>query len=652
MRIFIAIFVLLFVALLAFPSFTAELDTHPVSAIVLLISALALIAYELRRMWLKFKSRMAHDELYSKDASLFAELAPLVAKEVRVQIAADERPSPLKENYISLTHAAMIVVGNELRKEYETETGFTTPTMSWLTKRNGANPIEGYASLFSTALARYTSKLPAYVKEPAIFRAQLGAIPHYKAIEDFHFTFHNNSLHFLWSMYQQKHETVKEQTAGKFYEWGDKTFYQRLTSGLPFSPLFEPTALVPITIPDELRFRGVYILAPQGKGKTTLLGAILKKDLERVKKGGASVILMDSKGALIDAARQLKDIKDKIVLIEPSPTLAINPLDLGATGSHTIELLEYLFSGLFETAPSEKQLTLLRSVLLAMTAIPHATIFTLREMLAAPIGGYQEYDLSLMHPDDRAFFTSGKFDSKTYKDTKEELDWRIQSLITKIPVLRDMFKAPKTRLDLGKEMDAGRLIIIDNSEAKLGKAGAEFFGRFFLALTLAAAQQRARKEDDEKLPCFLYIDECDTVIAKDRNIYEMIKRCRSQKVGVVLAHQYLVDIKSLDVKAALMNCAVRFANTDDEAPDMAPRMRTTPEHLRSLHDLQFALFMSDLTKDALTITVPPDYINKWPKMSAPEMVELRKEMEAKYHYTRQADIPQEEPSTEPQGWRR
>ena len=94
-----------------------------------------------------------------------------------------------------------------------------------------------------------------------------------------------------------------------------------------------------------------------------------------------------------------------------------------------------------------------------------------------------------------------------------------------------------TRLDLGKEMDAGKVIIINNSKAILGDEGAEFFGRFFVALIARAAQQRSGKPAATKKPCYVYIDECQSVIAKDTRIPVLLDECRSQKIALILAQR-------------------------------------------------------------------------------------------------------------------
>src|SRR6185503_15452256 len=105
------------------------------------------------------------------------------------------------------------------------------------------------------------------------------------------------------------------------------------------------------------------------------------------------------------------------------------------------------------------------------------------------------------------------------------------------PILKAMFDAPRTKLDIGKAMDAGSVVIINNSKALLGDAGSEFFSRFFIALVLAAAQQRSGRPEYEKRPVFFYIDECHNAIHRDPKITAILDDCRSQKIALILAHQ-------------------------------------------------------------------------------------------------------------------
>src|SRR5207253_1378624 len=93
-------------------------------------------------------------------------------------------------------------------------------------------------------------------------------------------------------------------------------------SNTPFFDLL--TTPVHFSLPDDQRFSGHWIVAPPGRGKTTLLHAMFLDDLMR----DASIIVMDSKGDLITPIKELAAVKERLVLIEPDPDfpLALNPL--------------------------------------------------------------------------------------------------------------------------------------------------------------------------------------------------------------------------------------------------------------------------------------------------------------------------------------
>ena len=176
-------------------------------------------------------------------------------------------------------------------------------------------------------------------------------------------------------------------------------------------------------------------------------------------------------------------------------------------------------------------------------------------------------------------------------------------------------------------MNAGRVIIIDNSKEKLG-AGLEFFSRLFIALILAAAEQ-GRKNN---IPVYIYIDECQNVIRNDEKIATILNECRSAKIALLMAHQSLAQIDDNKVQAGLADCDLRFANTNNDAKALADGFRTTPEVLQNLDRGQFQLYV-EATKRSTTINVPNANIETWDKMSDPEFQALRREMAKRFSYT-------------------
>lgn len=409
-------------------------------------------------------------------------------------------------------------------------------------------------------------------------------------------------------------------------------FWHRLTSRPTRSVEELKRLLTPssFSIPEETRFSGHWLIAPPGRGKTTLLHALVIDDLQK----DAAIVLMDSKGDLIDPIKNLASIKDRLLLIEPDPdsAFALNPLDVGNSNPmHAVTLIEYIMAGLLDAKFTALQSTLFRNVVPAIIeAIPSPTLDTFKQVM---VKGLPPESLSKLNPHAQEFFTNRDtgFNSKTYDSTRKEVVWRLDYLLTN-PVLRSMFSASQTKLDMAKEIDARKVIIINNSKSILGDEGAEFFGRFFIALILRAAQQRAGKPPETKIPCFVYIDEAQSVIAKDTRIPTLIDECRSQKIALILAHQRTAQLTP-PVLDAVANCAIRMANSDDEAKYLADKLRMTTDELRSLPRGTFGAFVRDLTPSGIQLKVSKIDLNSLPKMTDQELSAIRERMRIDFSST-------------------
>jgi len=248
------------------------------------------------------------------------------------------------------------------------------------------------------------------------------------------------------------------------------------------------------------------------------------------------------------------------------------------------------------------QKTLFSAILDVLLNAPNSTLEDFRDILNY---GVAKYDLSNCSTDTQNFFTLRpiEFDNSTYKDTKDQLKWRLR-LILQNEYLRRIFTATEMSHDFIKLLDSKKLIILDVSKKVLWDEGTEFFGRFFIAMVWMGAVARSDLPEQEKIPVHFYIDECHTVMARDAMFRAIIQECRSHKVAITCAHQYLDDLKDV-VKPALFNCAIRIANVDDDAPQIAPRMglNVKPEQVK-LPNHQFAVYVRDTTPSAVPINVP------------------------------------------------
>ena len=381
---------------------------------------------------------------------------------------------------------------------------------------------------------------------------------------------------------------------------------------------------------EEARFAGHWIVASPGRGKTNLLLNMYLEDLKKLP--NASIIIMDSKGDLSDPISRHKvfapgqSLAGRLAVLQPDVNypLALNPLDLRASTPHTIRLLQYLF-GFLETGQDRFQSTLLRAVLLALKATPKASFADFQNIL---LNGYKPYEryIRRLSPYDAEFFLTGEFDSETCSQIKNQILWRLRDLTTRNPILRTIFSSHQTKVDIAGLMDGGNVIVINNSKAILGDEGSEFFGRFFIALVRAAADQRAALSPEQKLPVYFYMDECQSVIRQDEQVADILQECHAQRIAMVFAHQALSQITSARALEALNDCAIRHVNTEDDASALAQKLRTTPEHLCSLPKGTFATVGDGL--GATDISVP--LVGDIPRMSYTEWADARAEMREKH----------------------
>jgi len=192
-------------------------------------------------------------------------------------------------------------------------------------------------------------------------------------------------------------------------------------------------------LPQQARFRHHWICAASGKGKTTLLHALLTEDLKLVAQGTASLVLIDSKSELIDPIQSLKlfapgqPLHGRLVVIEPDidHPVAINPFKLSGSIAdsnrqlgldiQSMEFIKDAFSTITETPFSGKQEICFLNLLAVLREIPGANIQTLKDLLSGHYGAYQDrldrLDGDLRHFWERQF--NGR--DAIYKSTKEEI---------------------------------------------------------------------------------------------------------------------------------------------------------------------------------------------------------------------------------------
>jgi hypothetical protein len=312
--------------------------------------------------------------------------------------------------------------------------------------------------------------------------------------------------------------------------------------GTPIRDLFD--GAIPFAIPASARFEHHHIVAGSGHGKTQTLQYLIARDLEAVRRGDRSVVVLDSQGDLIQAISNLKvfapgeALHDRIVIIDPTDVewpVSLNLFDVGLERlkhypmlererltNSILELYDFVLGSLLAAEMTQKQSVIFRYVTRLMLHIPDATIHTLRELMEKDSEVKFAEHIAKLTGTARHFFET-EFPSKEFTQTRHQVLRRLWGILENQTFER-MFSHPRSKLDLFAEMNAGKVILINTAKDLLKESGTEIFGRFFIALIAQSAQERATLPEAKRMPTFVYIDEAADYF--DRNIRIILSQAR------------------------------------------------------------------------------------------------------------------------------
>ncbi len=420
-------------------------------------------------------------------------------------------------------------------------------------------------------------------------------------------------------------------------------------------------------IPQRARTSHHWIVAGTDAGKTTALQYFIAKDLERAVRGECSLVILDSQRQLIEELWSLKlfapgqPLDGKLCILDAADIeypIAVNlfdmhldrlatlsPLDRERLTNSALEMYDFIIGSLLQAEMTSRQSTLFQFVTRALFAIPDATIHTFHDILKNGTAKYQRY-IDTLDETAREFFATDFNSNTQFKQTREQVNARLLAVLGNQTFLR-MFSSPRSKVDFFTEINTpGKVILINAEKGLLKEEGTELFGRFFLGLINQAAAQRTSLPKEQRLPCYVYVNECHNYIKNDPKIQVILAEARQQKVGVILAHQFLGQIDP-PVRAALaantsIKMAARLGGADLSA--MARDMNTVPDFIRDQTVGSFAIYIRDATPAAISMRFPANPLARFAHMRADEQAIVRDRNREMYaRHVPSSDAPPDPP---------
>lgn len=355
----------------------------------------------------------------------------------------------------------------------------------------------------------------------------------------------------------------------------------------------EPTAYLPgpknWMLVEEDRKRHLYIMGKTGMGKSTALLTLFKEDLSCAR----STVLIDPHGDLIeDALKLIPQAREQdVLLLDPSDEafpLAINPVELlpGEDSNLKTSALVEMFEVLSKGSWGPRLEHILRNALLLLVQSPNTTLLDLPRLLTnektcrAWLKQNNDFELHRFFEDE---FLA--LENKVRQEHIAPILNKVGPLLT-LPLLRNSFGQPRSKLKLEAAFDAKKIILISLSKGKLGEDASRILGMIFIAMIQSTLLKRASREASERNTVCLTLDEFQNFTTK--TLLSMLAESRKYGLALTLANQYLSQIPPEIQDAVLGNAGsmLCFRSSYADAQILAPSLGITEEDLTHLSPFQ------------------------------------------------------------------
>jgi aspartyl protease family protein len=418
---------------------------------------------------------------------------------------------------------------------------------------------------------------------------------------------------------------------------------EAIFGGTPFASLFDielpgPDPTVP-QIEERHWYAHSLLLARTRMGKTNVIQWRIANLLPQVAAGKASVVLMEPKGVLTNGILNLVqtwNMRDRVVILDPADTpVAVNLFDKGDGSAQAIAETVGRVARVIGTLSSEFtafQRDAITYATRAMFALPEpANIRTLTRILR---GGKTVLPLDKLSESVRDYF---EFDFQ--QSDGRYIISRLNNLRAN-PVFEALFTGERTTFDMLKEIQAGKLIVVNCSSRALG-GDSKLYARFWIEEVERCVWPRLAMPAERRTPTSFIIDEAADYIGDDLHIAQLLDKAAESRIGMMFGMQHLAQDLDQRVKDSILtNTTLKFAaNTSAEVHTLARSMgNTDAEFLSGLPLYEFAYHGPGLDT-AIRVKFPLVDFDKMPKMTAEQYAVLRDTNSRRYSYVPQdADV--------------
>ena len=380
-------------------------------------------------------------------------------------------------------------------------------------------------------------------------------------------------------------------TKVNFVKWLDYTLYRKLPypTTLPALNTFsDPKKLTLIWdtdyrwdkirfwIKEEDKFRHVYIVWKTWTWKSTFISNMIISDIN----AWNWLCLLDPHGELVDTIIEsipsnrindviLFDLADTEYPIWFNLLQADNEDEKNRIASWVVST----FQKLFDNSWWPRLEYILRNVVLSIIDYPNATLMHILRILTDK--DFREEVISHIHDSVLLKFWNSEFNKRQDRQREEAIApitnkvWQFLSS----RLVRNVFGQPRSKLNMRKAMDEGKIILVNLSKWKIWEDNANMIWSLLVTKIQIDAMSRADIAASKRRPFYLYIDEFQNFATK--SFATILSEARKYKLSLILANQYISQLDE-DIKNAIFGnvwSIVSFTLWYDDAAVMTSQFK-------------------------------------------------------------------------------
>ena len=352
----------------------------------------------------------------------------------------------------------------------------------------------------------------------------------------------------------------------------------------------------PILLSAEDSRQHVHILGPTGSGKSALMTCMALDDIA----AGRGVGVIDPKGDLIRALleRIPDSARERVILIDPvrrDRPIGLNVLECSDPEEQELlcDSVVTIFRRHFEQFWGPRTDDVMRSAVLTLLRHGDATLC--------------EIPLLLLQKDARKKYLRGLDDPiglgsfwRQYDEMSDAQRLQVVGpLLNKLRAfllrrtVRNILGQPASTVDLGAAMDSGAIVLVSLAKGLLGEETSRLLGSFIVARVWQEVQHRADRPESARRDFSWYLDEFPDYLSLTQSLDDVLVEARGYRVGLVLAHQHMGQLRGSTRDAVIANARTRvvFQCSLDDSKYLAQEFEPylSARQLQNLQSFQVAV---------------------------------------------------------------